>query len=791
MEKTLKYSIIGLLYTIPFFALIVPNNLFFPFITGRTFLFRVVVDLAFGLYLGLAVADKSYRPKNNPVMWCVGALTLVALIADILSPFPFKAFWSNFERMEGFATIAHLAAFFFVASSVLKAKDWKRFFLVSFSVAIFMAFYCGLQMAHEISIDQGNVRIDGLLGNAAYIAIFFAFHALLALMFMLETSGKKLKGIAESVSAGAVMFFFYYIYKISAYKVHPSTGGWLLLVVSIVVPIVLLLLRYVDFGPKNKKDLPAGQAGKIEKISSVATHLILFIVFSYLVFETQTRGTVLGIIGGMILASIYVLIREKKDNVARVASIVILVGSVVVVGGFFALKNTSFVNNNSTLHRFATISLTDSSNQGRLMIWPMAVKGILDRPILGWGQDGYIYIFSKYYDPRLWSQEPWFDRAHNEFLDWAVAGGILGFLAYTSLFVSALWIVIRSKKFSEVDKAIIIGLIACYAFHNLFVFDNLISYILFFSLLGFIVGSGDSLDEDSEKKDKNKITEILKMSAPFGLVVGIVLAIIINYNPYEQNITLIHALTTIQPQNGVPYSCTDVSQSVGADGSVKNICKNAKPTIDVFKQALSYNALGEAETRQFLVQSASSIDQDATVNYQSKVDLAQLIMSEEDKQIKENPLFVTPYFDYGDYLEGIGLFDQAKDIFTKASALTPTRQFPYMKLAEIAINQKDISTAITNSKKAYDLDHTYPDAESLYAFALIRGNQYKDAVPVLSDLVSKGKGIPQNIIQALVDSGNINDAKTLLTNRVASYPTDKNANMSLINLAQLKNQAFK
>ncbi|MEI6478822.1 MAG: O-antigen ligase family protein [bacterium] len=753
--------------------------MFFPFITGRAFLFRLAIDLALGLYLGLAVADKSYRPKNNPVIWCVGALTFVALIADLLAPFPFKALWSNFERMEGFVTIAHLAIFFLVSSSVLKARDWKRFFLVSFSVAVFMVFYCGLQMAHEIPIDQGSIRIDGTLGNAAYIAIFFAFHAFLSLMFMLESSGKKLKGIAESVSFGSAMFFFYYIYKISAYKMHPTTGGWFLLFLSVIIPVVLLTLRYFDFAEKSKKE-------KIEKVSSVTTYSILFVIFSYLVFETQTRGTTLGLIGGLIVTAIYILVREKTNKVVRKASIIVLVGSVVLIGGFFLVKDSSFVRNNSTLNRFATISWNEASGQARQMIWPIAIKGVMERPVLGWGQDGFIYVFSKYYNPHLWSQEPWFDRAHNEFLDWAVAGGILGFLAYLSLFISSLWIVIRSKKFSEVDKSLIVGLISAYAFHNLFVFDNLISYILFFSLLGFIAGSGTLEEEGNDKKDKNKINEILRMSAPFGLVLGVILAIVINYKPYEQNLTLISALSTMQPQNGIPYSCTSISQKIDTNGSISNVCKAAEPTVDVFKKALAFNSFGETETRQFLIQTVTTIDQDKNVNYQSKVDLAELIISEYDKQIKENPMFETAYFDYGGYLAGIGMFDQAKVIFNKAVQLSPNRQFPYMKLGEIAMNQKDVQGAINYFKTAYDLDHSYPDAEALYAFVLIRGNRFSDAEPLMSDLISNGNGLSQNIIQALADSGNSDYAKTLLSQRISQDPTDQNAQRSLDSIGQTK-----
>lgn len=36
----------------------------------------------------------------------------------------------------------------------------------------------------------------------------------------------------------------------------------------------------------------------------------------------------------------------------------------------------------------------------------LAIEGFKEHPILGWGQDNFILVFNKYYDPRLYSQEP-------------------------------------------------------------------------------------------------------------------------------------------------------------------------------------------------------------------------------------------------------------------------------------------------------------------------------------------------------------------------------------------------
>ena len=69
------------------------------------------------------------------------------------------------------------------------------------------------------------------------------------------------------------------------------------------------------------------------------------------------------------------------------------------------------------------------------MIWNISWQGVKERPILGWGQDNFSFVFTKYYNPQMYAQEPWFDRSHNVFLDWLVAAGVVGLIAYLYLFL--------------------------------------------------------------------------------------------------------------------------------------------------------------------------------------------------------------------------------------------------------------------------------------------------------------------------------------------------------------------
>ena len=172
----LRNGVIAGVFALPFLSIIVATAMFFPFITGKAYVFRVIVELIFGLWAILAVRDAAYRPKFSWILAAFGTFIAVLTLADVFGDNFNRSFWSNYERMEGLVTHLHLLAYFVVAISVLNTeKLWDRFFHVSLGVAFFVALYSTIQLAGEMVINQGGVRADGTLGNATYLAVYMSF----------------------------------------------------------------------------------------------------------------------------------------------------------------------------------------------------------------------------------------------------------------------------------------------------------------------------------------------------------------------------------------------------------------------------------------------------------------------------------------------------------------------------------------------------------------------------------------------------------------------------------------
>ena len=98
----------------------------------------------------------------------------------------------------------------------------------------------------------------------------------------------------------------------------------------------------------------------------------------------------------------------------------------------------------STYESLLSIS-GDGTFTSRLINIKMSLDGFKERPILGWGRI-IIFMFLQNITMRMYSQEPWFDRTHNVFMDWLIAGGILGLLAYLALYISAIWMLWFKKR---------------------------------------------------------------------------------------------------------------------------------------------------------------------------------------------------------------------------------------------------------------------------------------------------------------------------------------------------------
>src|SRR3990167_847782 len=508
MKKILNYSVLTGLFLIPFIGFIVPGAMFFPFISGKGFTFRILVEIIFGLWIILAFLDAQYRPKMSWITKSVLFFVVAIFVSHLLSANPYKSFWSNYERMEGFVLIIHLVAYYFVASSVLIKQNWNRLFNATILASVLMSFYGLFQLFGWATINQGGVRVDATFGNSTYFAIYLVFHIFLCLFMFLKEAR--------------------------------SWQKWL--------------------------------------YGSVALFEIIILYF------TATRGAILGFLGGLFIVSLFLAWRERENKTLRKISYGIISGFIILIVGFISLRNTTLVQNSPVLSRFSHLGLSEFQSQGRYFVWPMAIKGFAERPLLGWGQESFNFVFNKYYDPGLYGQEEWFDRTHDVFLDWLIAGGLVGLLAYASMYVALLYYIWRRESLLSLsEKSIFTGMIAAYIFHNIFVFDNLISYIVFFSLLAYIHAVNTGMKEATGRfYSKTFSSDILTwVILPALTILTFATVYFVNVPAIIVNKTLIQA---VQPQPGGP-----------------------EKNLELFNKIFRLNTFGSTEALEQLVQATAQI----------------------------------------------------------------------------------------------------------------------------------------------------------------------------------------
>lgn len=210
-NSVLRQTIVCLLYATLLIPFYVANGLLFPFIAGKGFAFRIVVELALALWAILAARDPRYRPNwKSPVLLAGGALLLVTFLSDALGADPYVSFWSSYERMDGFVLLAHVGAYVLVLASVFKTpQDWRRFFVGWLVSAAGMCAFAATQILGYEKINQGASRIDGTLGNAVYMAGMMLFSVGFAAMTAIWTKETWARNAALALGLVATVALFW------------------------------------------------------------------------------------------------------------------------------------------------------------------------------------------------------------------------------------------------------------------------------------------------------------------------------------------------------------------------------------------------------------------------------------------------------------------------------------------------------------------------------------------------------------------------------------------------------
>lgn len=680
LNNILRWIVVGALSVAAIVPLYVSNSLFFPFISGKNFAFRILIEVAFAAWVFLALRHSEYRPRRSPLFYAVLSFLVVLGVATFLAEDPYKSFWSNFERMDGFIGLIHFALYFFVAGTLLRTADWRRLVGISLGVNTLVIGYSLLQFFGVLAINQGGMRVDATFGNAIYLGVYALFH----------------------------LFF-----SINAIQ-------W------------------------------ARRAGK----HTALTSLLVALVFGNLalIVLSETRGVMLGLLVGVMVASIYAACSRGVSRTMRRVGFIGCAVTLVVIGTYFAIRNVPQLRTNPVFGRILSTSIASDDAQARFIIWGISWKGFTERPLFGWGQEGFNFVFNKYYDPRLYNREAWFDRAHNAYLDWLIAGGIFGLLGYLALWWYAARIILCGKRengerlFTPASRALMLGFGTAYAVNNIFVFDNGVSHVLFFLLLAYIHSRAT---EETPPLWKSAVTPsgaFARFYAPCIMVVLIFALYWFNARPAYAGALLLDAL---HAQSG---------------GPAENLA--------IFKRALALNTFADAEIREQLAQVTVVVAPISTIPLTTKQEFLNSAASELDKEIKERSADARYYTFMGTLLDTFGLREQSFPYWRRAGELSPSKQLILLQAGGNRFTVGKQNEALQYFKRAYELNPENREAVIVYAAGLIYSNNREEEKKVLlTPSYKDGPALADpRLLRAYESVGRVEDAIALWQIELTHHP---------------------
>lgn len=651
LTRYLRNSLWVCLYLILITPLLIGNNFLFPFISLKTFYFRILVEIALFFYILLAFSHSSYRPKINRLTLLVSIFGLVVLLTGLLGVNSYRSFWGTIERGEGFLTISHIIIFFFLLSQAFQNKrQWLNYFSASIIVSFFVGLYALGQEFTQISwiVGAGEGRLSSTLGNAAYLGAYSLGHLWLCAIILFE----------------------------------------------------------------NKK----------------IYWRILFGIFSlfelYILWQSETRGALLGLLFTLVLILILLpfFSQKKKTRIVSILAILILVLSFLFV---WSNRHSGWIAKSNTLNRLANISLEDITTQSRLLAWDSSWQGWKDRFLLGYGWENYNIAFNKYFHPEIFrdnGSQIWFDRAHNTLFDVAVATGIGGLIIYLAIFGAALFYLFRFLRRDRENMAIYLITIAFLIAHfvqNFFVFDCLATYIMLFMVLAFVSFIISKHQKNIQPQIKEEIVPFNYLVCCLGFVFLILSGFFFNIKPAKANIS-------------------------GLDGLRYFYQGKINEGVDKMVAAINMGTYQSTEIRQKLTDNIINTDKSGYPgNAEQLKRNFSIAVQETQKNIELSPKDVQNYLYlmiiYNNYsFMDASLPSQVLRLGGEAQKLAPNRPHVYFEMGQAAINSGSPKQGVEYFKKGVGLNPDNLDSQWMLLTAYIITGDEKSSESQYQTMIKLG-----------------------------------------------------
>ena len=555
-------------------------NTFFPFIVGKALYVRTLIEIAFGLWVVLALRDPSFRLPRSWMLAIFAAYVFIVLLASVAGVSPQRSLWSTYERMQGFVDTAHWFLFIWVLTSVFRSwGDWRWLLSLNLFASILLGLL-GLSQHFEVGVLdflKATPRLDITLGNPTYVGAYMLVNIIIAFGFLGHSylrsvsrppaprrQRRRKRTRRREAGPETVFSEFWWgaswviVILLSAVTLFLVGAGSELTRVAFISLVTILAAFGTSYLISERQRLSWWRVFWMTAV----------VLGGAILFMSGTRGAVVGLAGGLLaFAAGYLL--WGLDRRLRLASFV-LIGTVLGLTLLFLSVRTTTVfekiaESNVMLLRLANTGIDDASLTGRIDSALVGLEGFAARPILGWGPENFTIAYDRHVTAEIIAAGVTsFDQAHNKLIEELTTKGILGFAGYMAVWLYMLWIVARTVRrqglqdqfFTLAAGAALTG----YFVQNLFLFDTPGTVGQFYVLLGFVVyvdisrrarDGADKDREDAEPADDGTglwHSRVLRSDASTVgalVVVGVVVSLAVyfaNYGPYRGASTVLGSL---------------------------------------------------------------------------------------------------------------------------------------------------------------------------------------------------------------------------------------------------------